>query len=239
MIEMLASFLSTALLLLSVLIVPSASIARGKHRGASVPASIEFIRLAFLLALLVGYLELNGLSLESVGLGRESSLTFAVSVALSIAAIVLFECVALVALMANPRANGKATEALAPQVPQDRFEAVRFIAYLGLAVMWEELLFRGVANHIGMSLGVPPMITIAVSSIIFGMQHIRRGWGQVIYSGCFGAFFFGLYLMWDSLYPVIAAHIAGNLVVVFYSYPRMVECRHRDQQARGSSALPY
>lgn len=94
-------------------------------------------------------------------------------------------------------------------------------AFIIACACYEEILFRGFGFLIADWLGVAPLAALPVLALIFGAQHLAGGREGVVYACVFGLFFGGVYLVANSIYPVIICHAAGNAFTLFLTRPRI------------------
>lgn len=81
--------------------------------------------------------------------------------------------------------------------------------------IWEELLFRG---FFFASAGEPcwgGVAALGAGTIAFAAQHLRQGPGAAVPALVYGLIFSAMYMLSGSLIAVMAAHISGNLAVLF------------------------
>lgn len=93
--------------------------------------------------------------------------------------------------------------------------ALAVVGAVGVAVA-EEILFRGVGLHLlGQVLGWPIAAAVALTAVVYGLNHLYFGWvtvGQKIVTGvAFGALY---ELGGHSVLVPVVAHVAQNLVVL-------------------------
>jgi membrane protease YdiL (CAAX protease family) len=97
---------------------------------------------------------------------------------------------------------------------------------LGLVVVvvtavGEEIVFRGVGLHLlERSLGWYPVAAVAVTAVLYGLNHLYFGWLTVLQKCVSGALFGVLYnVSGHSLVIPLTAHLVQNLVVVLVLSP--------------------
>lgn len=91
---------------------------------------------------------------------------------------------------------------------------------VGLSVsagVCEELLFRGfligvLSHEVGM------VMSLLVSSILFGICHLYQGWLNVLRTGVIGLFLGVLFILTESLWLVIALHALVDVYGGFVGY---------------------
>ncbi|TAX46679.1 CPBP family intramembrane metalloprotease (plasmid) [Rhizobium leguminosarum] len=101
------------------------------------------------------------------------------------------------------------------------------ITYIGVAAIYEEVVFRGIGIHFLEISGTESVTGLMLLSVIFGLQHTASGWLGVLYASFFGLYFSLLYLAAGSLIAPIVVHAVGNCFTVLYTYPRMVRTLER------------
>ncbi len=99
-----------------------------------------------------------------------------------------------------------------------RVTATSALAVLGAAVVAvaEEVLFRGVGLHLlGPVLGWPLVAAVALTALVYGLNHLYFGWLTVGQKVVTGVVFGLLYLMsGQSLLVPAVAHVVQNIVVL-------------------------
>jgi membrane protease YdiL (CAAX protease family) len=112
-------------------------------------------------------------------------------------------------------------------MPADQFGSIlrgkalfTFIPVCIVGAFWEELCFRGVGMYAAPPGRIGTVIAIFVSSLIFGLHHLRGGFQSVIFTSYCGVIFCTLYLVTRDLPSVMLAHALGNLAVAFYFAPK-------------------
>jgi membrane protease YdiL (CAAX protease family) len=110
-----------------------------------------------------------------------------------------------------------------------RKKLISFIAVTLLGATWEELCFRCWMLSLAPATLWGLAAAVVISTMLFGMQHLRNGAAGMAYSSFFGLMFACLYLCTRNLAAVIVAHFAGNVFAVVYGGPWIK--RIREQQA--------
>lgn len=182
-----------------------------------------------LISILWSLLNNTGVSREHIGLGNTSAVNLLLCTGLSTSVIVGLDIISMTLLerqilcntsKVNKREKPTNSNFTIHPIPQDH-ELISFVPLCLIGSVWEELCFRGVALYLARSSWVTITMTVVVSSLIFGLHHLRQGINASIYSSFYGILFSVLYLTTQSLFSVIIAHIIGNLFVVFYVGPRL------------------
>lgn len=96
--------------------------------------------------------------------------------------------------------------------PQSAMELLPYIALAVTAGICEEFLYRGFAMAALTRSGLPLWIVVAISSILFGLAHIYQGRGGFVSTLLVGTVFGIARIAYDSLVPVVAWHVAVDLV---------------------------
>jgi len=79
----------------------------------------------------------------------------------------------------------------------------------------EEVIFRGIGlGLLTGPLGWAPVVAIALTSVVYGLNHLYFGWLTVAQKTVTGAVFGVLWLLSGGLLVPIVAHVAQNLVVL-------------------------
>ena len=98
-------------------------------------------------------------------------------------------------------------------VPKNQLEWLLILIPLLLSVTVEELLFRGLLVG-GMQLLVNPWVMAVASSLLFGLMHSPQGTLGIILTTLVGMGFAALFIITNSLLPVITAHFVINLLQI-------------------------
>ncbi|GIG56446.1 hypothetical protein Lfu02_08180 [Longispora fulva] len=93
--------------------------------------------------------------------------------------------------------------------------ASRAVAAAVVTGLAEEVLFRGVAQHLLGVLGLPAVAAIGAVAVAYGLNHLYFGWDTVAQKVATGLLFGGLYALSGGsvLVPVIA-HVTQNVLVL-------------------------
>jgi len=94
---------------------------------------------------------------------------------------------------------------------------ISLLPIMWLIVIGEEVLIRGLLmNYIAKMFGSTAqgwLLSILISSVIFGLAHLGKGPVAAIGSGLAGvAFGLGYFLSGKNLWPVVLAHCTGNTI---------------------------
>ncbi len=98
-------------------------------------------------------------------------------------------------------------------VPKNQREWFLIILPLLLAVVIEELIFRGMLIG-GFSLVVNPWVMAVASSIIFGIMHSPQGILGIVLTALVGFIFAATFIVSNSLVIVISAHFIINFLQI-------------------------
>jgi membrane protease YdiL (CAAX protease family) len=111
-----------------------------------------------------------------------------------------------------PNARGR-LQALAERVlPQSAREATPFFALAVTAGICEEFLYRGFAIAAFVRVGLPTWLVVVLSSLLFGLAHLYQGRGGFLGTTILGLLFGAARIVFGSLVPVVAWHIAVDVV---------------------------
>ncbi len=176
----------------------------------------ETVALSCLLLLL---LRREGVPLTAVGLRLTTLSRFAFHAAIGIIAVVAPDVVAVLLRRFDPGIIRPVPAAHFDSIPQGK-AVLAFIPVCIVGAFWEELCFRGVALYQAPPGFLGTAVVVIVSSLIFGLHHLRGGLRSVIFTGYFGMMFCVLYLVTRDLPSIMLAHALGNLAVTFYFAPK-------------------
>jgi len=120
----------------------------------------------------------------------------------------------------NLRRMGRSTsplrrplQALAERIlPQSNRELIPFFALAVTAGLCEEFLYRGFAMTALTRAGLPTFIVILFSALIFGLAHLYQGRSGFVSTLILGLLFGFARILLGSLVPVIAWHMAVDVV---------------------------
>ena len=119
----------------------------------------------------------------------------------------------------NLRRMGRLTEKLAELhalaeriLPHSSRERLLFSALAVTAGICEEFLYRGFAMAFLTRAGLPLWSVVVVSSLLFGLAHLYQGRAGLIGTILLGMLFATARIAYNSLTPVIAWHIAVDLI---------------------------
>lgn len=176
----------------------------------------------------------EGVSPSRIGIGFASGYALLGGAIVATIAVVGLDLATTRLLVADSQARSRAIRQLESRVPRDTFERTLFCLLAVVAAVWEELAFRGSVLYVADLWSIPTSFAVAVGALVFGAQHVGGGSSSVIYSSLMGAIFFVLYLCLGNIVPVIVAHCAGNLFVVFRTYPLLLSA---DAKTSGGSLV--
>jgi len=97
-------------------------------------------------------------------------------------------------------------------LPQKTVEKIPFFALAVTAGVCEEFLYRGFAIAVIARVGLPNWAVVLVSSILFGLAHLYQGRGGFVSTFILGLLFGAARLAYGSLIPVMAWHLAVDVV---------------------------
>jgi uncharacterized protein len=100
-------------------------------------------------------------------------------------------------------------ERILPQAPR---ETKVFLALAVTAGLCEEFLYRGFALAAFARAGLPGWAMVGISAALFGLAHLYQGRGGFLGTTILGVLFGGVRLATASLIPVVAWHIAVDVV---------------------------
>jgi uncharacterized protein len=100
-------------------------------------------------------------------------------------------------------------ERILPQSPKER---LLFSSLAVTAGVCEEFLYRGFAMASLTRAGLPIWSVVLVSSILFGLAHLYQGRGGLVGTIILGVLFAVARTAYNSLAPVVAWHIAVDLI---------------------------
>jgi membrane protease YdiL (CAAX protease family) len=106
-------------------------------------------------------------------------------------------------------------------LPANAIERAAFIPVALTAGICEEILFRGFLIrflHDGAP-GLPLFAALAVSSLVFGLNHLYQGWKGALGTAFAGLGFGLLFLVTGSLIPAIVIHALVDLQLVYILRP--------------------
>ena len=92
-------------------------------------------------------------------------------------------------------------------LPQDH-------ALLAIVAAGEEIFYRLTWFDILRSFGVPEWVTLAISSVAYGINHLALGPVSVISKMVAGMIYGSLYLFGGSIWLPITTHVLQNLVLL-------------------------
>lgn len=112
-----------------------------------------------------------------------------------------------------PSLASKRLQALAKRIlPQSARERVPFFALAITAGICEEFLYRGFAMSAFRHAGLPTWSVVVLSSVLFGIAHLYQGRSGLIGTTLLGLLFGAGRNSFGSLAPVIAWHVAVDVV---------------------------
>lgn len=120
----------------------------------------------------------------------------------------------------NLRRMGRSTsplrgpiQALAERIlPQSSMELIPFLALALTAGICEEFLYRGFAMAAVSHAGLPSAVVVLLSSVLFGLAHLYQGRAGFFSTMVLGILFGISRTALGSLLPVIAWHVAVDVV---------------------------
>jgi membrane protease YdiL (CAAX protease family) len=204
---------------LVVCVLPTRAYFRRRY-GCSPPATVQYlVETVALSCLLLLLLRREGVPLNAVGLRLTTLSCFAFHAAIGIIAVVATDILAVLLRRFNPGIIRPVPAAHFDSIPRGK-AVLAFIPVCIVGAFWEELCFRGVPLYQAPPSFLGTAVVCVVSSLIFGLQHLRGGLVSVIFSGYFGMIFCILYLVTRDLPSIMLAHAVGNLTVIFYFAPK-------------------
>ncbi|WP_274856043.1 CPBP family intramembrane glutamic endopeptidase [Sinorhizobium meliloti] len=215
---------------MTAMIVLLARPALGWHEYRLGKTSPMIVRLTYLLAastfVAIPLLLLN-LHASDLGMVYPPSLR-ALSVAvIGVCLTLLLDSVGARLLFQHPLLLQRRVTALRTWLQTSKPNRFLVITYIGIAAVYEEVVFRGIGIHFLKTSGMETVTGLMLLSVIFGLQHTASGWLGVLYASFFGLYFSLLYLAAGSLFAPIVVHAVGNWFTVLYTYPRMVRTLER------------
>ena len=120
----------------------------------------------------------------------------------------------------NLRRMGRSTsplrgpiQALAERIlPQSAMEVIPFLALALTAGICEEFLYRGFGMAAISRAGLPSVVVILLSSVLFGLAHLYQGRAGFVSTMVLGILFGISRIALGSLLPVIVWHVAVDVV---------------------------
>lgn len=97
-------------------------------------------------------------------------------------------------------------------LPRTKKEKRQYVLLSFSSGICEELIYRGFMVFLLQSifLETPIFIIVLITGVLFGLGHLYQGWQGVIQTGVVGAIFVCLFLVTNSLIPVMALHFISN-----------------------------
>jgi len=174
-----------------------------------VPAYVAETTLLTLFLLLL--LFLNHVPLQTLGLRLLPWFQFVWHCVFGVAVVIGLDFGALFALRTKRDSAFKVEQ---EQVfPAD---TLPIVAVCILSAFWEELCFRGLPLYLAGPGLLRVLVALALSSLIFALQHLREGIGRAAYTGFYGVLFFVIYLATRDLGATMVAHASGNMFASLY-----------------------
>jgi membrane protease YdiL (CAAX protease family) len=226
--------LEIALAVVVILFLPLRGWYRFQRKAAPSPAPIYLIETTVLTSALILLLHRHSVTLQSVGIRPVLTAKFLFDVALCLLVVIGLDVLSLrfeEHQIEKRRHTTRIATGEMPGIIADSLDNSRrlrsFLPVVIVGAAWEELCFRGTAFLFVPRTSIPLLFAgVAVSSLVFGIQHLRNGFTAVGYSTFFGLMFASLYLATHDLIAVMIAHAAGNIFATTYAAPRVARVRH-------------
>ncbi|MBB5871748.1 membrane protease YdiL (CAAX protease family) [Allocatelliglobosispora scoriae] len=183
------------------------------------------------------------LRVEDLGIAWPSG-RFALWIGLSAFALVAYLAITgqRVARMIRAGEVFPVRQAIAPALPSTPHERLLAVAVSVTAGIVEEVYFRGLLIAAGVGiLGLPVLVSAALSLLLFAAGHLYQGGRGIIGSGTIGLLLTVLYLTTGSLLLPIIVHALVDinaLVLIPASTPEQVAAAELRAEQAGAEALP-
>jgi uncharacterized protein len=155
----------------------------------------------------------HGFSASQLGLVTRNASSISVAAILGAALLASFQWFNLRRMGRMPEDARARLQALAERIlPQSTVERVPFFALAVTAGVCEEFLYRGFVIAALIRPGLPLWSVVVLSSLLFGLAHLYQGRGGFVGTTVLGLLFGATRIIFSSLVPVIAWHIAVDVV---------------------------
>lgn len=155
----------------------------------------------------------HGFTARQLGLsvpGRVRVLAFAI---IGAALIIVLQWLNLRRMGRSTSPLRRPLQALAERIlPQSKRELIPFFALAVTAGLCEEFLYRGFAMAVLSRAALPTFVVILFSALIFGLAHLYQGRSGFVSTLILGVLFGVARISLGSLVPVIAWHMAVDVV---------------------------
>jgi len=97
-------------------------------------------------------------------------------------------------------------------LPRTKKEKLMFVLLSFSSGICEELVFRGFMAFLLLAVfpEIPIFLIVLMPNVLFGIGHLYQGWQGVIQTAVVGAIFMCLFLVTNSLIPVMVLHFIIN-----------------------------
>jgi membrane protease YdiL (CAAX protease family) len=155
----------------------------------------------------------HGFTTAELGLASGNAWLLGTATALGAGILGILQWMNLRRMGRMPSLAGKRLQALAERIlPQSTRERIPFFALAATAGLCEEFLYRGFAMTAFRHAGLPSWSVVVLSSVLFGIAHLYQGRSGLMGTTLLGLFFGAARNSLGSLVPVIAWHIAVDVV---------------------------
>jgi len=103
-------------------------------------------------------------------------------------------------------------------LPRTKKEKWMYVLVSSSSGICEEFVYRGFALFLLQAVfpGIPILIIVLFSCMMFGIGHIYQGWEGIIETGLIGAIFMGVLIATNSIIPVMILHFLSNVSGTFF-----------------------
>lgn len=229
----LVTILRAALLLVAAVGLPLRAWLRYRRKAPPSPASRYVPETLVLIASLGLLLWLQGTPLEAIGLGARPAWRFIADLGVCLAVVLGMDSISIAMTAWRLKKSKTISIASAASIAHSGETLAAgaalssFIPVTLAGAAWEELCFRAWVLSMMPQTLAWIAAGVAIGTLFFGLQHLRRGMTGVAYSSFFGLVFACLYLLTGNLIAVMIAHASGNLFAASYGARKIHAMRQR------------
>ena len=136
-----------------------------------------------------------------------------------------------------PAASRGQLQVLAERIlPRSALERRVFFGLAATAALCEEFLYRGFAIAVLARAGLPAWLIVLGSALLFGLAHLYQGKSGLLSTAILGVIFGMVRVLWQSLVPVVAWHLAVDMVAGLAAPKYLLRPEMQDQEVPSLSA---
>jgi uncharacterized protein len=117
-------------------------------------------------------------------------------------------------------------------LPRSTTERLAFFALSVTAAVCEEFLYRGFAIAVLARAYLPAWLIVLGSAALFGLAHLYQGKSGLLSTATLGLLFGTVRVLWQSLVPVVAWHLAVDFVAGIAGPKYLLGSKVQGQEAR-------